>query len=83
MIVISDFDGTLTIDDVTAIIWDQHLPYDWRATLLPPTYAGAWTPLRARKQYHSLGGSVAYGSSRVHVGPPARTSSIIRAISAA
>jgi 2,3-diketo-5-methylthio-1-phosphopentane phosphatase len=45
MIVVSDFDGTLTVDDVTTIIWDAHLPYDWRATLLPPTYAGTWTPL--------------------------------------
>jgi 2-hydroxy-3-keto-5-methylthiopentenyl-1-phosphate phosphatase len=46
MIVVSDFDGTLTIDDVTAMLWDEHLPYDWRATLLPPTYAGDWTPLQ-------------------------------------
>jgi len=46
MIVVSDFDGTLTIDDVTAIIWDLHLSYDWRATLLPPTYAGTWSPLQ-------------------------------------
>ena len=36
MIVVSDFDGTLTIEDVTAMLWDAHLPYDWRATLLPP-----------------------------------------------
>jgi 2-hydroxy-3-keto-5-methylthiopentenyl-1-phosphate phosphatase len=46
MIVISDFDGTLTIEDVTAMLWDEHLPYDWRATLLPHTYAGEWTPLQ-------------------------------------
>lgn len=44
MIVVSDFDGTLTIEDVTTLIWDTHLPYDWRATLLPPTYAGALSP---------------------------------------
>ena len=30
MIVVSDFDGTLTLDDVTTYIWDKHLPYDWR-----------------------------------------------------
>ena len=45
MIVVSDFDGTLTIEDVTTLIWDTYLPYDWRATLLPPTYAGTWSPL--------------------------------------
>jgi 2-hydroxy-3-keto-5-methylthiopentenyl-1-phosphate phosphatase len=46
MIVISDFDGTLTIEDVTTYVWDKHLRYDWRAELLPPTYAGTWTPLQ-------------------------------------
>ena len=45
MIVVADFDGTLTIEDVTTLIWDTYLPYDWRATLLPPTYEGVWTPL--------------------------------------
>ncbi len=45
MIVVSDFDGTLTVDDVTTLFWDHHLPYDWRAKLLPDTYAGAVSPL--------------------------------------
>ena len=45
MIVVSDFDGTLTLDDVTTFVWDKHLAYDWRAQLLPPTYEGRWTPL--------------------------------------
>jgi 2-hydroxy-3-keto-5-methylthiopentenyl-1-phosphate phosphatase len=45
MIVVSDFDGTLTVDDVTSFYWDQHLPYDWRRELLPDTYAGKMTPL--------------------------------------
>ncbi|HEY7376259.1 MAG TPA: HAD-IB family phosphatase [Polyangia bacterium] len=45
MIVVSDFDGTLTLDDVTTFVWDKHLAYDWRARLLPPTYEGRWTPL--------------------------------------
>ena len=45
MIIVSDFDGTLTLDDVTTYIWDKYLPYDWRAKLLPPTYEGRWTPL--------------------------------------
>ena len=46
MIVVSDFDGTLTMEDVTTYVWDKHLRYDWRAELLPPTYAGTWTPLQ-------------------------------------
>jgi 2,3-diketo-5-methylthio-1-phosphopentane phosphatase len=46
MIVVSDFDGTLTVDDVTTYVWDKYLRYDWRAELLPPTYAGTWTPLQ-------------------------------------
>ena len=45
MIVVSDFDGTLTIEDVTTLLWDTHLSYDWRSELLPPTYAGAMSPL--------------------------------------
>jgi 2-hydroxy-3-keto-5-methylthiopentenyl-1-phosphate phosphatase len=45
MIVVSDFDGTLTMEDVTTLFWDAHLPYDWRRELLPETYAGRVTPL--------------------------------------
>ncbi|HEY6475153.1 MAG TPA: HAD-IB family phosphatase [Polyangia bacterium] len=45
MIVVSDFDGTLTVDDVTTLLWDRHLSYDWRRQLLPETYAGKLTPL--------------------------------------
>ena len=45
MIVVSDFDGTLTIDDVTTLFWDAHLTYDWRRELLPGTYNGRVTPL--------------------------------------
>jgi 2-hydroxy-3-keto-5-methylthiopentenyl-1-phosphate phosphatase len=45
MIVVSDFDGTLTVDDVTTLFWDRHLGYDWRRQLLPETYAGKVTPL--------------------------------------
>jgi 2-hydroxy-3-keto-5-methylthiopentenyl-1-phosphate phosphatase len=61
MIVVADFDGTLTIEDVTTLIWDTYLPYDWRTTLLPPTYEGVWTPLEM----------IARGYSGVRV-PPAR-----------
>jgi 2-hydroxy-3-keto-5-methylthiopentenyl-1-phosphate phosphatase len=46
MIIFSDFDGTLTIDDVTTFFWDAHLTYDWRRELLPETYAGRVTPLQ-------------------------------------
>ena len=46
MIIVTDFDGTLTLDDVTTFIWDKYLPYDWRAKLLPPTYEGRQTPLQ-------------------------------------
>jgi 2-hydroxy-3-keto-5-methylthiopentenyl-1-phosphate phosphatase len=45
MIIVSDFDGTLTVEDVTTLFWDAHLPYDWRRELLPETYAGKVTPL--------------------------------------
>ncbi len=45
MIVVSDFDGTLTTEDVTTLFWDSHLPYDWRRELLPATYSGEVTPL--------------------------------------
>jgi 2-hydroxy-3-keto-5-methylthiopentenyl-1-phosphate phosphatase len=45
MIIVSDFDGTLTVDDVTTLFWDRHLSYDWRRQLLPETYAGKVTPL--------------------------------------
>jgi 2-hydroxy-3-keto-5-methylthiopentenyl-1-phosphate phosphatase len=45
MIIVSDFDGTLTIDDVTTLFWDAHLTYDWRRELLPGAYAGEVTPL--------------------------------------
>jgi 2-hydroxy-3-keto-5-methylthiopentenyl-1-phosphate phosphatase len=67
MIVVSDFDGTLTIEDVTALIWDTYLPYDWRATLLPPTYDGTWSPLEM----------IARGYAGVHV-PPDRLLAEIR-----
>jgi len=46
MIVVSDFDGTLTLDDVTQFIWDKYLDYDWREKLLPPTYDGRQSPLQ-------------------------------------
>ena len=68
MIVVADFDGTLTIEDVTTLIWDTYLTYDWRTTLLPPTYEGKWTPLQM----------IARGYADVHV-PPSRLLPEIRA----
>jgi 2-hydroxy-3-keto-5-methylthiopentenyl-1-phosphate phosphatase len=44
-IVVCDFDGTVTVEDVTNIIWDAHLDYDWRATLVPPSRDGRWSAL--------------------------------------
>lgn len=33
-IVVCDFDGTITVEDVTNMIWDAHLPFDWRQELV-------------------------------------------------
>jgi 2-hydroxy-3-keto-5-methylthiopentenyl-1-phosphate phosphatase len=44
-IVLCDFDGTITVQDVTNLIWDAHLPYDWRATLTPLSKAGKLSAL--------------------------------------
>jgi 2-hydroxy-3-keto-5-methylthiopentenyl-1-phosphate phosphatase len=40
-----DFDGTITVEDITNIIWDAHVPFDWRAVLMPSLRAGEVTPL--------------------------------------
>ena len=40
-----DFDGTITVEDITNIIWDTHVPFDWRAVLMPSSRAGTVTPL--------------------------------------
>jgi 2-hydroxy-3-keto-5-methylthiopentenyl-1-phosphate phosphatase len=42
---VSDFDGTITLDDLTNLIWDRHVPYDWRAVLTPLSREGVLTPL--------------------------------------
>jgi 2-hydroxy-3-keto-5-methylthiopentenyl-1-phosphate phosphatase len=44
-LVVSDFDGTITLDDLTNVIWDRHVPYDWRAVLTPLSREGALSPL--------------------------------------
>jgi 2-hydroxy-3-keto-5-methylthiopentenyl-1-phosphate phosphatase len=44
-LVVSDFDGTITLDDLTNFIWDRYVPYDWRAVLTPLSREGVLTPL--------------------------------------
>jgi 2-hydroxy-3-keto-5-methylthiopentenyl-1-phosphate phosphatase len=44
-LVVCDFDGTITVDDLTNLIWDRHVPYDWRAVLTPLSREGVLTPL--------------------------------------
>jgi 2-hydroxy-3-keto-5-methylthiopentenyl-1-phosphate phosphatase len=44
-LIVSDFDGTITLDDLTNFIWDRHVPYDWRAVLTPLSRDGVLTPL--------------------------------------
>jgi 2-hydroxy-3-keto-5-methylthiopentenyl-1-phosphate phosphatase len=45
-LVVSDFDGTITVDDLTNLIWDRHVPYDWRAVLTPLSREGVLSPLQ-------------------------------------
>jgi 2-hydroxy-3-keto-5-methylthiopentenyl-1-phosphate phosphatase len=44
-LILSDFDGTITREDLTNAIWDAHVPYDWRAVLTPLSREGVLTPL--------------------------------------
>ncbi len=44
-LIVSDFDGTITREDLTNAIWDAHVPYDWRAVLTPLSREGVLTPL--------------------------------------
>lgn len=41
-----DFDGTITVEDITNLIWDAHVPFDWREVLMPASRAGTITPLQ-------------------------------------
>jgi 2-hydroxy-3-keto-5-methylthiopentenyl-1-phosphate phosphatase len=38
-IVLVDFDGTITVRDVTTAIWNRYVP-DWTTRILPPSEAG-------------------------------------------
>ncbi|WP_438043512.1 HAD-IB family phosphatase [Sorangium sp. So ce128] len=44
VLILCDFDGTITCDDLTNRIWDAHLRYDWRQALLAPAASGELTP---------------------------------------
>jgi 2-hydroxy-3-keto-5-methylthiopentenyl-1-phosphate phosphatase len=43
VLVLCDFDGTITENDLTNLVWDEWLPYDWRARLLPDSERGLIT----------------------------------------
>ena len=45
-LIVSDFDGTITVDDLTNLIWDRHLTYDWRRVLTPLSREGVLTPMQ-------------------------------------
>lgn len=45
MLVLCDFDGTITTDDVTNLLWDRYGIADWRGQLLPAYRAGQRTTL--------------------------------------
>ncbi|WP_437329591.1 HAD-IB family phosphatase [Sorangium sp. So ce381] len=44
VLILCDFDGTITRDDLTNRVWDAHLRYDWRQVLLAPAVGGELTP---------------------------------------
>jgi 2-hydroxy-3-keto-5-methylthiopentenyl-1-phosphate phosphatase len=45
MLILCDFDGTITTEDVTNLLWDRFGLPDWRARLLPKYRAGQSTTL--------------------------------------
>lgn len=42
-LILCDFDGTITVNDMTNVVWDRFLDYDWRARLLPDSERGLIT----------------------------------------
>jgi 2-hydroxy-3-keto-5-methylthiopentenyl-1-phosphate phosphatase len=66
-IVVSDFDGTITVDDLTNLIWDRHVPYDWRKILTPLSREGTLTPLQM----------IAHGYGDVPASPEALLAEIV------
>jgi len=45
LLILCDFDGTLTEQDVTNLIWDNYIDPNWREIMLPPYRAGTSTTL--------------------------------------
>jgi 2-hydroxy-3-keto-5-methylthiopentenyl-1-phosphate phosphatase len=68
-LIVSDFDGTITVDDLTNLIWDRHVPYDWRAVLTPLSREGVLTPLQM----------IARGYGDVAAGPEALLAEVVPA----
>ena len=68
-LIVSDFDGTITVDDLTNLIWDRHVPYDWRAVLTPLSREGVLTPLEM----------IARGYCDVAAGPEALLAEVVPA----
>jgi len=50
MLILCDFDGTITIEDITNMIWDRHGIPNWREVLLPPYRAGKTTAIELMAQ---------------------------------
>lgn len=46
MLILCDFDGTITLEDVTNCIWDHYHGPEWREWLLPDYRAGKTTTLQ-------------------------------------
>ena len=68
-LIVSDFDGTITVDDLTNIIWDRHVPYDWRRVLTPLSREGVLSPLEM----------IARGYGDVPAGPEALLAEVLPA----
>ena len=68
-LVVSDFDGTITLDDLTNLIWDRYVPYDWRAILTPLSREGVLSPLEM----------IARGYGAVARGPEALLAEVVPA----
>ncbi|HVU53271.1 MAG TPA: HAD-IB family phosphatase [Polyangia bacterium] len=68
-LIVSDFDGTITVDDLTNLVWDRHVPYDWRAVLTPLSREGVLSPLEM----------IARGYGDVAAGPEALLAEILPA----
>jgi 2-hydroxy-3-keto-5-methylthiopentenyl-1-phosphate phosphatase len=68
-LIVSDFDGTITVDDLTNLIWDRHVPYDWRAVLTPLSREGVLSPLEM----------IARGYGAVPAGPEALLAEVVPA----